>query len=333
MKNIKVAFPIIKAGTGSDIYFSRLQKGLRKAGVDSDIIALPYRFEFVPGLARQVRARLEKYDIIHTNADYGGLFYVPGKPLIVTAHHNVFEPSYQDYTSVFQKIYHYGLLRRRLKESFRLATSVICPSEYSRRSFANSFPEFSEKFSLVYNGIDLDTYYPRAGIKKIEKSLVMVGTYSLRKGSDLVLPLMDRLPGYSLTWVTSYKKKLPFHPSIRYLNNLGSSELAELFTKSESCISLSRLEGFGYSVVESMACGTPVVCTSVSSFPEIVIDGENGFLVPPNDLEKIAERVKEITSIVNGCSLIKDRCVSRVRDLFGLDDMIKEILHFYGVLL
>src|SRR5207249_7192697 len=51
-------------------------------------------------------------------------------------------------------------------------------------------------------------------------------------------------------------------------------------------------ELFGLVPVESMACGTPVICTSIGSLPELVEDGFNGFLVPPNDPPALRERLR-----------------------------------------
>jgi glycosyltransferase involved in cell wall biosynthesis len=53
----------------------------------------------------------------------------------------------------------------------------------------------------------------------------------------------------------------------------------------------ARWEGFGLAVLEAMLCSLPVVATNVSSLPELVVDGETGFLVPPDDVEAFATAV------------------------------------------
>ena len=56
----------------------------------------------------------------------------------------------------------------------------------------------------------------------------------------------------------------------------------------------SRWEGFGYVIVEAMANSKPVVAFDVSSNPEIIADGKNGYLIPPYDIEKLSDRVLQL---------------------------------------
>jgi glycosyltransferase involved in cell wall biosynthesis len=53
----------------------------------------------------------------------------------------------------------------------------------------------------------------------------------------------------------------------------------------------SSLEGFGMTAGEAMSCGKPVVASRVGSLPEVIVDGETGFLIPPSDRRQFAERI------------------------------------------
>jgi glycosyltransferase involved in cell wall biosynthesis len=54
----------------------------------------------------------------------------------------------------------------------------------------------------------------------------------------------------------------------------------------------ARWEGFGLGVLEAMLAGLPVVATNVSALPELVVDGETGVLVPPDDVSALARAVE-----------------------------------------
>src|SRR5665811_2257176 len=68
--------------------------------------------------------------------------------------------------------------------------------------------------------------------------------------------------------------------AIRYVGSVGPAERSRILGEATALLHLINFdEPFGFSVVESMACGTPVIASPRGSMPEIVSDGINGFLV------------------------------------------------------
>jgi glycosyltransferase involved in cell wall biosynthesis len=68
-------------------------------------------------------------------------------------------------------------------------------------------------------------------------------------------------------------------------------DVAAVLRRADLLVHPARWEGFGLAVLEAMLCSLPVVATSVSSLPELVVDGETGFLVPPDDVEALAAAI------------------------------------------
>jgi glycosyltransferase involved in cell wall biosynthesis len=68
-------------------------------------------------------------------------------------------------------------------------------------------------------------------------------------------------------------------------------ELPLDYCASDVCVQASRAEGLGFSVLEAMACGVPVVATRVGGLAETVIDGETGWTCPPRDSAALAEAI------------------------------------------
>ncbi len=267
---IRAAFPIISANSGSDVYFRLLKKSLQAYNVTADIIPLPYRYEFVPGLAATLRKQLADYDLIHTNADYGHLFKYQGKPLVTTFHHDVFDPINYQQASAAQKIYYQLLLRPRLLKSASISDAVICPSHYSFECLKRYHPSQPQ---TIFNGIDLHWFRPAESCKRDEKQLLFVGTLSKRKGVDLLPLIMDRLSkdGYRLTCVGKKSRSpLADHPNIHYTGRISDAELLKLYQSASCLVFPSRLEGFGYSIAEAAACHCPIVASNQSAIPEVL---------------------------------------------------------------
>jgi len=78
----------------------------------------------------------------------------------------------------------------------------------------------------------------------------------------------------------------------RFLGPLPREQVLELFCAGDASLLSSSWENFPHSVVESLAAGTPVISTAVGGVPEVVHDGENGILVPPNDVDALADAIR-----------------------------------------
>jgi len=294
---MKVAFPIVRASSGSDIYYKRLCDHLLQSGVNAAIIPHGYAYEFVPLLSRLTAPKMRNCDLIHTNAEYGHLFHLNGKPLVVTLHHSVFDPYYQRFTTLPQKIYHYGLLRRRIRRSLAASAVAVCVSRATEQSFALFFPDHRNKFTVIYNGINLDLFKPLPDKYPVQKRLLLfVGNLSRRKGADMLAPIMEKLGGgYELLCIGKMKAGTHLPANIKNIPFVESSRLPEYYNRAELLLFPSRLEGFGYAVAEAMACGRPVVCGSRSSLPELIDDGKGGFLCDTENVNSFVEKIRHLS--------------------------------------
>jgi len=83
---------------------------------------------------------------------------------------------------------------------------------------------------------------------------------------------------------------------VEFLDALPQAELARRVARARVLVLPSFSEGLGRVVFEAMACGTPVIGSRVDGIPEMIQDGETGFLVPPGDVDALADRLKWVLS-------------------------------------
>ena len=93
----------------------------------------------------------------------------------------------------------------------------------------------------------------------------------------------------------------------------------------------SRFEGLCLSVIEAQAAGVPVVATPVGGIRETVVEGETGWLVPPDDPVALAERISWMLDHPAEARTVADEAQRRARERFSIERMVEATLALYGV--
>ena len=91
----------------------------------------------------------------------------------------------------------------------------------------------------------------------------------------------------------------------------------------------SVTEGLGTSLLDAMACGKPVVATTAGGIPEVVVDGETGFLVPPRDHEGMAAALVKLLRDEDLRQRMGNAGLARARRRFSAERMVQETLRVY----
>jgi glycosyltransferase involved in cell wall biosynthesis len=91
----------------------------------------------------------------------------------------------------------------------------------------------------------------------------------------------------------------------------------------------SITEGLGTSLLDAMACGKPVVATTAGGMPEVVVDDETGFLVPPRDHQEMAAAVVKLLKDVDLRKRMGAAGLTRVRRKFSAERMVQDTIRVY----
>ncbi|MBO0859304.1 MAG: glycosyltransferase [Chloracidobacterium sp.] len=105
-----------------------------------------------------------------------------------------------------------------------------------------------------------------------------------------------------------------------------SAQLAAAF---DVAVLASLSEGLPNAVMEAMAAGAPVIATAVGGTPELIVDGETGFLVPPANSEALTERIEYVFSHTGPSSRIAMRGHRSIIERFGMERMVSSVERLY----
>ncbi|QXO93557.1 glycosyltransferase family 4 protein [Methanospirillum purgamenti] len=337
---MKILFPLAQADSGSDVFTYNLVSGLNNSSIQADIQNLPRWSGYVPSFMGKI-CKSAGYDIIHANTWNGYPFKNNNQPLLVTEHLLVHDPIFLPYKTSLQRLYHSYIFQWE-KKSINVADSVISISNYTKNKIEEVFG-YSDSI-LIYNGIDENFFKPfDVENQRIDSNIVVPskntilffsGNATIRKGGDLLPKIMNELGDkYSLLISGGLRKNTHLNaPNIISTGKLSLHELVEIYNYADIFLFPTRLEGFGLSVAEAMACGKPVVTTDCSSMPELVVDGKGGFLCEMDNVKDFAESIRilaEDSSLRREMGLFNR---NRVEKKFTLDRMVQEYIREYKYL-
>ncbi len=166
------------------------------------------------------------------------------------------------------------------------------------------------KVTVLRNGVDTDLFRPpadraaaRAALGLTRPTLVSVGLLIDRKGHHRTIEAMTRLPEFDLIIAGEGPERerlaaligqLGLASRVRLLGARPHADLPQLYGAADASILSSSREGWANVLLESMACGTPVVASDIWGNPEVVRTPEAGVITRDNTPEGIAEGVNRL---------------------------------------
>lgn len=197
-------------------------------------------------------------------------------------------------------------------EAVQQAARIIAVSRGMRDDILAHFRVEPDRVVVLHNGVDANAFrrtqrrdaLDRYGVR--EPYALFVGRISEQKGifplleaardfpDDLQLVLCAASPD-TPELEARLRAEVADRPRVRFINAmLPHDDVVQLYSHARVFVCPSVYEPFGLINLEAMACGTPVVASRVGGIPEVVVDGETGILLPPNDPQAIAAAVRDL---------------------------------------
>ncbi len=185
-----------------------------------------------------------------------------------------------------------------LVQETKMAAHFLVASTFTRDSLIENGAAASAITVLPY-GVDLERFHPssRSKPENGKLKLLFVGRINQRKGIKYLLEALRLLHsqevelticGRVLDDLALFK---PFADQVKIRPSVSAAELVEAYQAADLFVFPSVAEGFAQVLLESLACGLPILSTTHTAAPDLIDEGDQGFIVPPRRPDLLAEKI------------------------------------------
>lgn len=238
------------------------------------------------------------------------------------------------------------VLKNKIKWINDIQPYIITPSNWLEKRVRTVYPKL-KNIKTIHNGIDTKTFFPKNKVESkkkislpIDKILVLfVAEFATKnpfKGGNIFREIIEKNTNKEIVFISVGNKiehTLKNHISIPYIT--AKEELAILYNACDVLLYPTQADNFPLVVLESMACGTPVITSKLGGIPEIITNEEDGFLVTNYHTK---DEFLEILNTYVGFTTIKKSSLGanaskKITTHFSLDKMNESYLNLYNEVL
>lgn len=241
--------------------------------------------------------------------------------------------------------------RVALEDKIRRAEFIACISNFHRELYLKHGAR-TEQLHIVYCGIDTSQFAPPAadaipndGIIHIRSS----GRLVEKKGFPYLIEACRILKDRKLPFECTIGGSGPMEEELKAL--VAKLDLTDCVTVTGQAIKQEDIAAFAHSgtvyclpciwasdndadglpqmLMENMACGLPAVSTRLVGIPDLIIDGETGILVDPNNAEQIADAIQRIANEPDLAKRLAENGRQHILDHFQLEPALQPLIEYY----
>lgn len=281
----------------------------------------------------------EKFDIVHTHM-LGATIIGQATAKMAQSPCKIVTKHYTD-----DVVKHNRLIKKLDLQLTRTSDRIIAISEWVKNDMlSQGIPE--SKISLILNGIDLNLFkLPSAEndgdeIKKSEFVIGSVGSLTKRKGHQYLIEALPRIlekhPQARVVIIGEGPEESNLRKLMKQLNVEDKvtlkgfqKEVFRLLREFDLYVHPSINEPFGIAILEAMAAQKCVVATTVEGIPEIVIDGETGFLIAPMNPFELSLVICCAIENSDETKMMGEKGRKRVEDCFRIEKTVEKYQNLY----
>ncbi len=240
------------------------------------------------------------------------------------------------------------IITKNLYQKFK---KIICVSESLKKRLI-TFKIKPEKLIVIPNGVDLTVFSRNKTSKYLDqylkdkknfKKIVFVGRLDTQKGVEYLIKAIPYVikevkkvhffilgNGNLEAQLKKLAKSLKISSHLTFLNMIPLEKMPDFYSSADIFCLPSIHEGFPLSIAEALSIGLIIVASSTEGIPEAIIEGKNGFLVKPKNVDLLSKKLIKALMLSNEEIIeIENNNVKLANDKYSWDKITQQILEVY----
>jgi glycosyltransferase involved in cell wall biosynthesis len=311
---------------------------IKNAGIPIWDLGLTFKYNLM-GVIKLIKLiKKRKYNIIHVHLFPADIFaavaslFLPNNIKWIFSEHSVYN-------------------RRRTFKIFKILdnftysrySKIICVSKQVEFALISWMSSVKGKTKVIPNAVPVPKFRSPCLFKAYD--ILFVGRLTQAKGVDILLKAVKILKnkysknlkiaivgdGHLKEVLNNMAVELGVNKEVKFLG--VRKDVNKLMRSSKIFILPSRYEGFGLVVVEAMSNMLPVIASNVGGIPEIIENGKDGLLVPPENPEALAKAIKQLLDDVKMRKELAKNAYKKVKEKYSMETYTKKLLNLYKSLI
>lgn len=233
----------------------------------------------------------------------------------------------------------------REKKCFNWAQNITTPSHDLKKQLIKIFKIRQEKIKVIPNILDTNHFTPKNNITNNNFDILHVGRFERAKGVETLIKaficLAKTYKDIHLTCI-GYERGTSFEKCKNYLikENLidyvsfkgfvDYEKLPEFYSKTDIVVVPSEIyESFSYTVAQGMACGKPVVASSIGGIPETLNSGKSGVLFDAGNVQDLIEKIESLYLNETNRKYIGDKAREYAVNHYSIEALGPKYIEYY----
>ena len=237
-----------------------------------------------------------------------------------------------------------------LSDSIRFGieeSDIVTAVSHSLITETNDLIKPNKRIEAIYNFVDERVYHKVSsnhlrneyGVSPNEKVIIHVSNFRpVKRVQDVVksfAKIVDKIPaklllvgdGPEISLINRLVEELHIRNRVLFLGK--QDNLEELYSISDLMLLLSEKESFGLVALEAMACGVPVIGTNVGGIPEVISDGETGYICELGDIDSVVDKAVHLLNEEELHRQFSQKSIQKVYDDFHGEKIVQQYEDLY----